>query len=156
MPRRLSPADPGSVAAALDRFHTAAADAAAAGTAGTAGTQADAADVKLLVKHFLAVLSAAAPGRSVEVRVPPYAAVQCVPGSRHTRGTPPGVVELDPIGWIRLAIGKLTWSDAVESGLLVASGERTDLSGYLPLHESLEKSSEKSERHGTELGSAPS
>lgn len=88
---------------------------------------------RLLVKHFLAVLSTREPGRSVEVRVPPYAAVQAVPGVRHTRGTPPAVVETDASTWIGLATGTLTWGDAERSGLLRASGERADLSPYLPL-----------------------
>ena len=88
---------------------------------------------RLLVKHFLAVLGARAPGRSVEVRVPPYAAVQAIPGVRHTRGTPPAVVETDAATWLGLATGSLTWGDADQSGLLRASGERADLSPYLPL-----------------------
>jgi hypothetical protein len=88
---------------------------------------------KLLVKHFLAVLSTRSPGRSVEVRVPPYAAVQAIPGVRHTRGTPPAVVETDAATWIGLATGSMTWGDAEQAGLLRASGERADLSPYLPL-----------------------
>ncbi len=74
-----------------------------------------------------------APGRSVEVRVPPYGAVQCVDGPRHTRGTPPGVVETDPVTWLALASGRLQWAEALRSGRLRASGERTDLSAILPL-----------------------
>ncbi|WP_019806646.1 sterol carrier family protein, partial [Saccharomonospora halophila] len=65
-----------------------------------------------------------APGRSVEVRVPPYAAVQCVAGPRHTRGTPPNVVETDPRTWLELATGRLEWTDAVESGRVDVSGAR--------------------------------
>jgi hypothetical protein len=91
------------------------------------------ADLRLLTKHYLALLEARAPGRSVEVRVPPYAAVQVVPGVRHTRGTPPAVVELDPDTWVALATGALTWPDAEAAGRLRASGERADLSPYLPL-----------------------
>ena len=72
-------------------------------------------------------------GRSVEVRVPPYAAAQVVPGVRHTRGTPPAVVELDAETWIALATGELGWSEAVADGRIRASGERADLSPYLPL-----------------------
>jgi len=87
----------------------------------------------LLVKHFLAVLSERAPGASVEVRVPPYAAVQAVAGVRHTRGTPPAVVELDADTWIDLATGALTWAAADETGRVRASGERADLSPLLPL-----------------------
>lgn len=90
-------------------------------------------DLRALTKHFMAVLEQRAPGHSVEVRVPPYAAVQVVPGVRHTRGTPPAVVEMDATTWIAIAIGELDWSDAVASGKVRASGERTDLSTYLPL-----------------------
>ncbi len=91
------------------------------------------ADLRLLTKHFLAVLSARAPGSSVEVRVPPYAAAQVLPGVRHTRGTPPAVVELDAVTWIALATGATTWSQAVAEGRVRASGERADLSAHLPL-----------------------
>jgi hypothetical protein len=85
------------------------------------------------VKRSLALLAAKAPGHSVEVRVPPYAAVQAVPGGRHIRGTPRAVVETDPETWLALAAGELTWSEAVDTGRVRASGERTDLSAYLPL-----------------------
>ena len=88
---------------------------------------------RLLVKHFLAVLSERAPGASVEVRVPPYAAVQVIPGVRHTRGTPPAVVELDATTWIELATGELSWADAEAGGRVRASGERADLTPYVPL-----------------------
>ena len=88
---------------------------------------------RLLVKHFLAVLGARAPGRSVEVRVPPYAAVQAVEGVRHTRGTPPAVVETDGATWLELATGVLSWAEAEAAGRVRASGERADLTPYLPL-----------------------
>jgi hypothetical protein len=78
-------------------------------------------------------LAATAPGASVEVRVPPFVAVQCISGPRHTRGTPPNVVETDPVTWLRLACGRVRWADAVAAGTVRASGERSDLSGYLPL-----------------------
>jgi len=87
------------------------------------------------VKHYLAVLAQRAPGRSVEVRVPPYAAVQCIEGVRHTRGTPPAVIETEPETWLALARGELDWAAAVASGHVRASGERTDLSSYLPLED---------------------
>ncbi len=90
---------------------------------------------RLLVKHFMAVLGARAPGKSVEVRVPPYAAVQAVEGVRHTRGTPPAVVETDAETWLELAVGALTFADAERAGRLRASGERADLTAYLPLLE---------------------
>ncbi|GGQ27699.1 sterol carrier family protein [Streptomyces mutabilis] len=78
-------------------------------------------------------LAAKAPGGSTEVRIPPYAVVQCVEGPRHTRGTPPSVVETDPLTWVRLATGRLTWKDAVGYATVSASGERADLAGLLPL-----------------------
>ncbi|PVG84427.1 hypothetical protein DDE18_02085 [Nocardioides gansuensis] len=93
------------------------------------------AERRLLTKHFLAVLTERAPGNSVEVRVPPYAAAQVVPGVRHTRGTPPAVVETDADTWIAVATGELAWGDALASGRVVASGERTDLSPFMPLSE---------------------
>jgi len=113
MPARLRIAEPAAVAAALDRREPA--------------------DMKLLTKHFLALLAEQAPGGSVEVRVPPYAAVQAVPGVRHTRGTPPAVVETDAATWLDLATGALSWTDAVQLGRVSASGERADLAPYLPL-----------------------
>ncbi|MFJ2162328.1 sterol carrier family protein [Streptomyces sp. NPDC087856] len=78
-------------------------------------------------------LAAKAPGGSTEVRVPPYAVVQCVEGPRHTRGTPPNVVETDPLTWLRLATGRTRWKDAVEEAKVSASGERADLSALLPI-----------------------
>jgi hypothetical protein len=90
-------------------------------------------DLRLLTKHFLAVLEQRAPGHSVEVRVPPYAAVQVIPGVRHTRGTPPAVIEMDAATWIALATGELGWADAEATARVRASGERADLSPYLPL-----------------------
>ncbi|MFC6148555.1 MULTISPECIES: sterol carrier family protein [Mumia] len=91
------------------------------------------ADLRAATKHLLAVLDQRAPGNSVEVRVPPYAAVQVIPGARHTRGTPPAVVETDPLTWIALATGRTTWAEAVAAGRVSASGERSDLTPYLPL-----------------------
>lgn len=91
------------------------------------------ADTRALVKHYLAVLETRAPGRSVEVRVPPYAAVQAIPGVRHTRGTPPAVIETDADTWLAVATGRTTWGEALDSGKVAASGERTDLTPYLPL-----------------------
>jgi hypothetical protein len=73
------------------------------------------------------------PGRSVELRVPPHVAVQCIEGPRHTRGTPPNVVETDAATWLRLATGALSWADAVAEGKVSASGNRADLSPHLPL-----------------------
>lgn len=77
-------------------------------------------------------LAVKAPGGSTEVRVPPYAVVQCVEGPRHTRGTPPNVVETDPLTWIRLATGRLAWPDALAGAKASASGERADIGGCCP------------------------
>lgn len=118
MAARLKRADPADVAAAHARL--------AAGAT-------EKADLRLLVKHYLAVLEHRAPGHSVEVRVPPYAAVQVIPGVRHTRGTPPAVVETDAATWIALASGELAWAEAESTAKVRASGERADLTPYLPL-----------------------
>jgi hypothetical protein len=85
------------------------------------------------VKTAARWLAQQVPGRSVELRVPPHVAVQCVPGPRHTRGTPPNVVETDAATWLRLATGELPWDDAVAAGQVAASGNRADLSSHLPL-----------------------
>jgi hypothetical protein len=83
------------------------------------------------VRALLADLARRAPGRSVEVRVPPYGAIQCGAGPRHTRGTPPNVVETDPVTWLLLATGRLSWEAALAAGRVRASGNRADLSPYL-------------------------
>ncbi|HEV7726408.1 MAG TPA: sterol carrier family protein [Modestobacter sp.] len=85
------------------------------------------------VKTSARWLAQQVPGRSVELRVPPFVAVQCVPGPRHTRGTPPNVVETDAATWLRLATGASTWAEAVREGRVSASGNRADLSAHLPL-----------------------
>ena len=85
------------------------------------------------VKTSARWLAQQVPGRSVELRVPPHVAVQCVPGPRHTRGTPPNVVETDAATWLRLATGELVWEQAVADGRVRASGNRADLSSLLPL-----------------------
>ncbi|MGR6966326.1 sterol carrier family protein [Geodermatophilus sp. URMC 61] len=85
------------------------------------------------VKTTARWLAQQVPGRSVELRVPPHVAVQLVPGPRHTRGTPPNVVETDAATWLRLATGELTWDRAVAGGWVSASGNRADLSAHLPL-----------------------
>jgi hypothetical protein len=99
----------------------------------TDGRSPDATMLGKAVRELLRALSVTAPGRSVEVRVPPYGAVQCVAGPRHTRGTPANVVETDPVTWVELASGRLAWADALAQGRVHASGSRTDLSPYLPL-----------------------
>lgn len=90
-------------------------------------------DLAKAVRLSLRTLAQVAPGRSVEVRVPPFAAVQCVEGPRHTRGTPPNVVEMDARTWLELATGSLMWTDALAQGRVSASGNRADLSALLPL-----------------------
>jgi hypothetical protein len=85
------------------------------------------------VRVSLRMLAQLAPGGAVEVRVPPFAAVQCGAGPRHTRGTPPNVVETDPRTWLELATARLTWTDAIAAGRLTASGPRADLSPWLPI-----------------------
>jgi uncharacterized SCP-like protein len=97
------------------------------------GAQPNPGDLRDAVRLLLTALRASAPGRTVEVRVPPYGAIQCVAGPRHTRGTPPNVVETDPVAFVRLATGRLDWAEGVRSGQVRASGIRADLSAYLPL-----------------------
>jgi hypothetical protein len=91
------------------------------------------ATVRTAVRFTLEELADVAPGRAVEVRVPPDGAVQAVEGPRHTRGTPPNVVETDPVTWLALVTGSLAWAEAVADGRVDASGERADVSAYLPL-----------------------
>jgi hypothetical protein len=85
------------------------------------------------VRWSLEELAGRAPGHATEVRVPPFGAVQCVEGPRHTRGTPPNVVETDAATWLALVTGGLAWGEAVASGRVRASGSRADLSALLPL-----------------------
>jgi hypothetical protein len=85
------------------------------------------------VRYSLEEVTARAPGNSVEVRVPPFGVTQCVQGPRHTRGTPPNVIECDAATWLAMVCGHLSWADAVSSGRVAASGLRADLSGLLPL-----------------------
>jgi hypothetical protein len=118
VPVRLRPADPAVVDPALRRFRSG---------------SADGEDLRLLTKHFLALLTTKAPGKAVEVRVPPYAVAQCLSGTRHTRGTPPAVVEMDAATWVALATGELSWGEAERDARLSASGERSDLGHLLPV-----------------------
>ena len=85
------------------------------------------------VKATLALLVERNPGRAIEVRIPPYAAVQCGEGPTHTRGTPPNVIEMDADTWLSLAHGETKWADAMQTGKINASGARADLTDYLPL-----------------------
>jgi len=85
------------------------------------------------VKKYLDLLAKKAPGFSVEVRIPPYGAIQCIEGPVHRRGTPRAVIEMDAKTFISLAVGEITWKDGVACGSILASGERADLTSYLPL-----------------------
>jgi hypothetical protein len=118
------PADPELLAAACVR---------AVLTALGAGLEPRREALRAAVRHLLDLLAARVPGKAVEVRIPPYAAVQCVEGPRHTRGTPPNVVETDPVTWLRLAAGLVPWAEAVSAGLVKVSGVRADLAEYLPV-----------------------
>jgi hypothetical protein len=120
MPRRIDTADGRAALGAVSVAH--AADRPPART-----------DLATAVRYLLQLLVEKAPGNSVEVRVPPYGAVQVIEGPRHTRGTPPNVVETDAETWIALATGGREWADAASSGLISASGVRADLSALLPL-----------------------
>ncbi|MFT4230563.1 MAG: sterol carrier family protein, partial [Microbacterium sp.] len=91
------------------------------------------ADLATAVRYLLQLLAEKAPGNAVEVRVPPFGAVQAVEGPRHTRGTPPNVVEMDPEAWIAVALGDRSWQAAVAEGLIRASGTRAHLDDVLPL-----------------------
>jgi hypothetical protein len=93
----------------------------------------DGGDIATAVRFLLEELASAHEGHTVEVRVPPYGAVQAIPGPRHTRGTPPNVVEMDATTWLALATGSLSWADARASDRISASGSRADLSEVLPL-----------------------
>lgn len=90
-------------------------------------------DLATAVRYLLQLLVEKAPGGTVEVRVPPFGAVQVIEGPRHTRGTPPNVVETDPLTWVALATGETSWADATAAGRISASGVRADISALLPL-----------------------
>ena len=122
--------DPAAGAQAVRRW--AAAEEAAGGTA-SGGAALDRRTLATAVRFALEELAACAPGRAVEVRVPPYGVTQAVAGTVHRRGTPPSVVETDAETWLALATGRLAWAEAVAGGALPASGERCDLSSHLPL-----------------------
>lgn len=89
--------------------------------------------LKLTVKALAQILAAKAPGQHVEARIPPYSAVQCIAGPRHTRGTPPNVVECEPVAFVELCTGRLSWTDATRDGRVRTWGDRADLSPWLPL-----------------------
>ena len=85
------------------------------------------------VKRTLALLASKAPGKAIEVRIPPYAAIQCGDGPIHTRGTPPNLIEMGAETWLSLMKGEISWDQALASGQVRASGARADLRSYLPL-----------------------
>jgi hypothetical protein len=89
--------------------------------------------VATAVRFLLEELGTNHPGNAVEVRVPPYGAVQCIEGPTHTRGTPANVVEMDPNSWIDLALGKSSFEELAVTGKLTASGSRSDLAGLFPI-----------------------
>ena len=115
-PDPVGEASVGLVGAALDR-----------------GEEPDRGALRAAARYLLHELERARPGRSVEVRVVPVAAVQAIEGPRHTRGTPPNVVETDPLTWFKLATGRLGWAEAVRGTAVRASGARSDLTAYLPV-----------------------
>ena len=92
-------------------------------------------DLATATRYLLQVLASEHPGHTIEVRVPPFGAVQIGEGLTHRRGTPPNVVQLDAETWLALATGSLTWDDALAGARVRASGTRADLSTYLPLRE---------------------
>ncbi len=102
-------------------------------TASAAGVKPARTDLATAVRYLLQLLDEKAPGNSVEVRIPPFGAVQVVQGPRHTRGTPPNVIEMDAATWIDLATGAETWAEVVAAGRVQASGTRADLSDLMPL-----------------------
>ena len=122
--------DPAAGAQAVRRW---AAASEAAGGRPAGGAAPDRRTLATAVRFTLEELAACAPGRAVEVRVPPYGVTQAVAGTVHRRGTPPSVVETDAGTWLALATGRLAWDQAAAEGALHASGERCDLSAYLPL-----------------------
>lgn len=98
-----------------------------------AGRGVDRPTLALAVRYTLQLLAELSPGGSVEVRVPPFGAVQCIEGPRHTRGTPPNVIEMDASSWLALASGRTTWEEARASGRVHASGQRAELAGHVPV-----------------------
>ena len=84
-------------------------------------------DVKNQVKKILKVVEELAPGRSVELRIPPYAAIQCVSGSTHRRGTPPNVVEMSAQTLLKLSKSPQNWDQLCSEGKISASGTNSNL-----------------------------
>ena len=130
--RRIAPEEGRTALAAWQAANVAQLD--SAGTSGPKpGTVVPRSTLATAVRYSLEEVTARAPGNSVEVRVPPFGVTQCVEGPRHTRGTPPNVIECDAATWLEMVSGTLSWADAVRAGRVAASGLRADLSGLLPL-----------------------
>ncbi|MGI9823508.1 sterol carrier family protein [Agromyces sp. Marseille-Q5079] len=125
--------DEGRAAVAAWRAASAEGANGAAGAGASAPPAVDRTTLALAVRYSLQLLAERAPGGTVEVRVPPFAAVQCVEGPKHTRGTPPNVIETDAATWLALATGGLAWAEARSAGRVHASGQRADLEGLLPV-----------------------
>jgi hypothetical protein len=89
--------------------------------------------LKIAIKYSLQLLHKKIPGKSVELRIPPFAAVSIIEGKNHKRGTPPATIEIDPITWLKIFTNQTSWQDAQNIGLIQASGPDTDLSPYLPI-----------------------
>ncbi|WP_395399050.1 sterol carrier family protein [Arthrobacter sp. UC242_113] len=128
--RRIDPADG---KAALDQWTAGAVPPSDAAPAVPAAPPVPRSVIATAVRYSLEEVTARAPGNSVEVRVPPFGVTQCVEGPRHTRGTPPNVIECDAATWLAMVTGRLGWADAVSAGRVAASGLRADLSALLPL-----------------------
>ncbi|MGA1293144.1 MAG: sterol carrier family protein [Candidatus Nanopelagicales bacterium] len=92
--------------------------------------------LRTLIKYLLEILHKKVPGNSVEVRIPPFAAIQIIEGTTHRRGTPPAVIEINPEIFIQISLGEITWEKALTQGLIQASGQRTDLTEHFPLVDS--------------------
>lgn len=119
--------------AALAAWQAAVGQSASGDAAAGAGAPPSRTVTAMAVRYTLEEVTARAPGNSVEVRVPPFGVTQCVEGPRHTRGTPPNVIECDAATWLELVTGRLAWADAIDAGRVAASGLRADLSELLPL-----------------------
>jgi hypothetical protein len=117
-PRRRTPIDEGRAALKVCR---------------AAGFVCDRRTLGTAVRYTLDELATTSPGRTVEVRVPPFGAVQCIAGPVHTRGTPPNVIETDGATWLRLVVGDLAWGEALAGAQVRASGQRAHLDGLLPM-----------------------
>jgi len=105
----------------------------AASVLAAVGGSTDRDTIATAVRYLLQLLAEEAPGNTVEVRVPPFGAVQAIEGPRHTRGTPPNVIEMDAATWLGIATGAIEWSAALADGAVAASGSRADLAGHLPI-----------------------